>query len=326
MILGDVIAYDAVQHTANYTPGYVAPNSTYVATTVDLPLITYTGFGNIQTVSSINNTGDNVPNSSSVINGKDLIVSLNFEDTETKQELTLTQITYVGQVYASESKIIPADSSVAEGFFGVVEVSNKPNNYVIKIEFQEYWLSATGVLSVSDGTLAQSNAISDWNIQANIDAITAFILSGARITMVPILNAGINNDENVLLESTTLTYDFFAIPVGCDQCTLYGFVTDNCNDIVSGTVTVKTEEPILTQGVTAAFEETVDIRTDVSGFFEMPLIIPNLPGPVAEEDKDFYLYEAVWIDSDGKEWKQFGTLDIPNQTTVLFNDAFIPDE
>ena len=135
---------------------------------------------------------------------------------------------------------------------------------------------------------------------------------------MPILSSGVDGVVSPELVSTTTTYDFFAVPVSCDQCTLYGFVKDNCEDIVSGTVRVWVKKPFSAQGIQNAIEETVEIREsddNSPGYFEIPLVIPD--------EGTLYNYEIKFVDSDGKNWKRKGTLQIPNAATALFNTTIV---
>lgn len=222
------------------------------------------------------------------------------------------------RVYTEESRVVPSETVTVEGISEMLSTSSGTGNirYQMKIDNSFYYFTA-GAVTASDGTYAQSSSLSDW--QTNISILSDFVSNGARVTMVPMFYSGADGSENDLLVDTTITYNFFALPADCNQCTLYGFVKDNCDDVVSGTVRVWVKKPILTQGNVVSFDETVDLRFDVigvEGYFEMPLIIP-------ENSEDVYQYEIKWVDDDDKNWKKKGTLLIPNATSVLFNNAVV---
>jgi len=235
-------------------------------------------------------------------------------------------------IYPSESRIVPSETITAEGIVSFADNSNTPSDsairYQLKIESTFYYLVG-GVVTVSDGTYAQSTSLADWN--ANVDAVTTFIASGAKVTMIPVLQSGVKQTFNPSLVSTTIVYDFFAFPTSCTECTLYGFIKDNCRDVVSGTVRVYTKKPIPTQGNIISIDDTVNIRFDVvgnEGFFEMPLVIPNYSKITSTEAisngrSDTYKYEMKWVDSDGKNWSKKGNLLIPNATSAIFNDVVV---
>ena len=232
------------------------------------------------------------------------------------------EIPRVVALYPSLSKIIPAEDSEAEGFDSVFQSISQLENgsgvgYQMKIGNDFYYLVGPILTLIVNDTSTTTPA--DWTSNASV--VTSFISSGIAITMVPVLNSGPDQIGNLLLASTTLEYDFFAILGDCDVCLLFGFVNDNCNDIASGTVRVFTSKPINTQGTITAFDDTVSIRL-LDGFFEIDLIIPNLPLVSGRQD-DFYRFEAKWIDDDGKSWSVSKKILIPNQATVLYDEDII---
>lgn len=233
-----------------------------------------------------------------------------------------SEVPRVVNVYPLESGIGPTEFSTAEGFLDLSDDQSVSDgalvNYHMKIENTLYFISG-GVLTTSDGSFAESSTVAEW--VANKAVVDAFINTGARITMFPIPSSGEFGAGNFTLVSTSLTYDFFGIPDACIVCTLYGFVNDNCNDITSGTVRVFTTKPIHTQGVTSAFDDIVNIRLP-DGFFEIELIIPNLPVVEGRTD-DTYNIELKWTDAAGKKWQENKKIIIPNQATVLYDENII---
>lgn len=235
-----------------------------------------------------------------------------------------SEIPRVVNIFPLESRVEPAEFSLVEGFFSSVDVKTLVGTsdvkYTMKIENNVYWFNGGVVLS--DGSLAESNTLAE--LTTNAAAITAFVVSGARFTLQPILSSGPLGLYSPLLVSTTLLYDFFAIPVSCTDCVLYGFVKDNCKAITSGTVTVTTKKPILTQGNIITVEEVVTIDPTKDGFFEVELVIPNFKTTtpeLANGSQDVYDVLVEWIDSDGDAKSAKYKVLIPNQTSVLFADA-----
>ena len=113
--------------------------------------------------------------------------------------------------------------------------------------------------------------------------------------------------------------------MSCTDCVLYGFVKDNCKPIQSGTVTVSTKKPILTQGNLITVEEVVNIDPTRDGLFEVELVIPNFKNEsgslVANGNQDVYDVLIEWIDSDGDSQSIKYKVLIPNATSVLLADA-----
>jgi len=319
--LEDFIYFPTVQHTSTYTPGYTLEEARYLASDADLPVINYSGLGVIQSLGVVNHTGANPPTSTDSFDDDEIFITLNFVDGNTQQSITNTEVNFTGQAYPEFSKITPSEFSVAEGFDSVAHSITQTQmgataEYQMLIEGTFYYLVGSTVTPIVDDS--STNTIDEWNDEAA--AVTAFISSGARITMVPVLNPG-NGNGNPLLASTTLTYNFFAFPPTCLVCTLFGTVNDNCNDITEGTVRVFTTKPINTQSSVSAFDDTVDIRVP-DGFFEIELIIPNLPEVEGRED-DTYNIELKWTDEEGKSWQQNKKIIIPNQATVLYDENII---
>lgn len=233
------------------------------------------------------------------------------------------EIPRIAQLYPYESIIEPTDASLAEGFFSLDADVDNPSgssvNYVLKIENQCYWWDGLALVS-SNQSLAESNPRADWNLSPVVDAVTAFIASGARITFLPILVS--DGVVPPVIISTTTSYDFFALPVSCVQCTVYGFITDNCVDITSGTVTFSVSEPVTAQGNVVSFNDEVPVRitggTD-QGFFEYGIIIPDV-GNEFEVD-----VLAEWTDNNGDDWVYRKKIVVPNQISANLVDIIVEE-
>lgn len=253
-----------------------------------------------------------------------------------------SEIPRIVGLYPEDALIAPLESSVAKGFVSLADDATLPTGsdlkYVLRIESGNFWIDGGGSLVVSDGSFAESTKKEDWNLPVNIAQIDAAIASGARITMLPILSSGPIGLETPDLDSHTLTYIFFAVPETCIGCTLYGWVSDNCKNIISGTINVKTTKPILTQGHLESFDETRDIDAS-SGFFDVGLIRPNLkvvatsttPSIPADSD-DLILFTAKWTTNEGlddngdiitKSHKYVAKLRIPDAASVLLQEAVV---
>ncbi len=223
------------------------------------------------------------------------------------------EIPRVVNVYPFESRIVPTETVVAEGFLDLTHSATLEGTasikYTLKIENTEYYLVGA-ILTVSNGTLAQSSTVAEWVAQK--DAVSTFIAAGARIVFIPILASDELGIWKPTLVSTTNRYDFFALPTVCGECILYGFVKDNCSDITSGTVRVFVKKPFLTQGNLTAFDETINIELP-NGFFEVPLIIPD--------NDDLYYILVKFVDAEGKNWTYSKQILIPNSVSALLSNV-----
>lgn len=229
---------------------------------------------------------------------------------------------------AIESLVEPQMVSQAEGYvFSADDLTiNGDSNikYVLKIETEYKWVTG-GNVQTSDGTYAQANTLNEFN--ASIGAINTAIGDGVKLTLVPILYSGPLGLYSPSVTFTTLEFDFHALPISCEVCNLYGFVKDNCEDIISGTARIRTTVPIHTQGQTIAFDETVDLDPLNGGYFEMPLVIPNykslFPTIEANGRSDTYLVQLKWIDVDGKSWSETNEILVTNQAAMNYTDAIV---
>lgn len=59
--INNLIIFDTVQHTSNYTPGYTVPNHTYAASNVTLPEMEYTGAGTLVSLDSFTTSESGSP-------------------------------------------------------------------------------------------------------------------------------------------------------------------------------------------------------------------------------------------------------------------------
>lgn len=314
---------NAVMYISPYTPNYVIPAKIYAASTVIDPLITYDGPGIIKTVDSAINTGTNVPIVSTTFDDNSIQNQFDFDESNDQQIVSNTETIYTGDFYPEYSLIEPTEYSDAQGFENLEESltveGDATVNYICKIGYLYFYLSG-GILITSDKTFSQSNTVNEWLAATAI--VDALINIGVRLTFLPIPSSGTERKNNFKLVSTTLSYDFFPVPSGCSQCTLYGFLRDNCNPVKTARVTISTPKPIYTQGTVQAFEEDAEIELS-NGSFEIPLVIPNLP-VVENRTDDYYLLNATWTDMDDKEWSLVNVkIIIPNEPKALFNEDVI---
>lgn len=247
-----------------------------------------------------------------------------------------SEIPRIVGIYPEEALIVPIETSLAEGFISLSETVDLPNDtlvkYLLRVESNNYWIDGLGDLVVSDGTLLESTSAAEWSLPASVALVDAFIVAGARITLLPILSSGSLGLTTPDLDANTLTYNFFAVPIACIECTLYGWVKDNCHGIIDGTVRVYTKKPILTQGNLVAIDQTVAL-TAPNGFFEMDIVRPNLvtaatsiSSSTASATTDLLKLEANWVDEDGKAWSIKKNILIPDEASVILTKAITDAE
>lgn len=233
-----------------------------------------------------------------------------FED-ETKFSFDSNKVEFVGgvarlKVFLDEAIIIPHEETVAEGFISLSAVPDPlvDCNFVIKIDSDFYYLLA-GVLTISDQTFSQSSTMAE--IEAGKSEISSFISSGKKIYFCPVL---INTDGVTVPEiaSYLLDYDFYAIPDDCNVCNVWGFLKDNCESVLSGTIKFYSQKPFDLDGNIVNINKVVTIRDN--GFFEAEITI----------SEEIIYYEINATDSKGIAWKKSGKILIPDQATAKLTD------
>ena len=100
------------------------------------------------------------------------------------------------------------------------------------------------------------------------------ITDGVEIKMMPIIEH--DGSENPYVKSYTITYDIFVIKPSCNQCTIYGYLGEECIAKGSVELTFKSKKMFAPQDLgstnlttTTSISETVTTRSD--GYFEIVL-------------------------------------------------------
>jgi len=196
-LIDDVVLFNAVQHTSNYTPGYTLPEQEYAETSVTLPTFNYTGIGAIQIFQSVAQTASG--NGKWVLNGRyhnggnwvvsdssyaqanteaeinnnigssqvsnSIIMTLVFPDSETLNSVSNFDLTYTGQYYQSGSTILPNTAIPVTAMSEFVEEITVPANtavkYSIEINAVQYWWNG--------GSWQASSGVAETNDAATIN-------------------------------------------------------------------------------------------------------------------------------------------------------------
>lgn len=272
----DLIIFDTVQHTSDYTPGATIPATIYQTDEVSIPDFSYSGLGTVQSIQSISATevgsitytiegmywngstwtaSDGTraqSNTLSIINaniaaldvsGQSAISMQVFWDaTNTQNSIDNLQITYTGQQYATEGSLLTNNTFVAREITDFQAEESKPANtaitYIININAVDFYYNGSSWVE-SNGTSAQSNDLA--TLQANLDS-----LLGSNSTMK--IKVVLTGDQTVTpeIDSITVTYDFGALePAAPEQSQVYMFF--------------KTPENLPIQGVQVDIEPNRDI-------------------------------------------------------------------
>lgn len=215
----------------------------------------------------------------------------------------INEIPRVIPLYPVCSPIEPIQPITADGLFNLEESGLA--RYTIKIGTNYYYIN-NGVITASDQTKLKSNTVEE--IVAAVNAITAAIVNGAVIKIVPLLCSNDERDSYHPLTSNTITYNFFAFPLGISSCTVYGYVRDNTTGS-KATVKIFSDDNLIIGDSVVLLNEQ-NLSTD-DGYFELEIAIPA-PGVK-------YSYEISGKDKNGKTYTIKGKISIPDQPTALFS-------
>lgn len=305
----DLIIFDNVQETSNYTPGYSLVTNRFAGSTVALPPFSYTGIGTVQevTASVISESGSPryivgglywdgtawVPSdgsyaqavdSATVVANLDQItvtgavnipVSVVFTDSNTQGAVDDIDITVTGQRYSPTGYIEPAQAIEAQSLLSYAETStvnaNTEINIILKVDGQlKYYDGAAWV--DSDGTKAQSNTASEVNTNASSLSLGA----NSSIFIRWLLETSTNTDTPEI-STASISYDFGAVQSSVQICNVHGYLKDIADNPISGaTVTFQLNKPAL-DTYSEASERIISTRsisttTNSNGYFQQDLI------------------------------------------------------
>ena len=178
----DVTMFDAVQHTANYTPSWTNFNETvYITDTITAPTFTYSGLGDVQSFDSFTTTESGSPryilngnywtgsawassddsylqaspasdvntNISALTPADTLIFKVVTDDSNTQMSVSDLTVGYAGQIYpTTDPTVTIIDTTRLEGIEGFAETSTKTGSDEIK-----YTLGRMGPLTIGTAPL-----------------------------------------------------------------------------------------------------------------------------------------------------------------------------
>lgn len=302
--VSDLIIYNAVQHTSNYTPGYTLQETIYAENSVTLPNFVYSGVESLQAFTAFASTETSTPkyilnnkywngsawvtsdgtysqsNISADVNTKiseltvadTLVVKVVFSASSTQQAVSNTIITYTGRAYPTSSPTITPHEEISmeelEGF-SAVEIADSSDSITYNLSKDGVYYYHNGAAwVVANGTAAQSNTAEE--IEANKATFTTERIE-AKVKVF--LNSS-SGSENVEIDSINISYNFAGSDPGAiSKCIVYG----NINDIIGSgdTTTVK----VYLNSVVTTYKNDRTIRNstqtitpDADGYWEVELI------------------------------------------------------
>lgn len=344
--INNLIIFDTVQHTSNYTPGYTVPNYIYAASNVTLPEMEYTEAGTLVSLDSFTTSESGSPRYTIQIgqsgnylywNGSAWAISdgtynqandattfnanratlpvegeiygqfkINFIDSNTQSAVATLTASLTAQIY-------PTSNPTAETTIGMD--NEGLTNFLATIsasgsDLVKFSLSKDSTYYYWDGSAwSVSTSYSQSNIAADIlTNIASFNDSGAN-TKVLLYFHSEDGSTTPSFTSLAITYDFWAGPApSANECIVYGYCYDIKGDPLSD-VSVKVE---IIKNLAIYNDELIimkDLKTvtsDSTGYWDISLL--ETVNLDAQYQFTFELENA----------KKRYIVDVPNQESVNF--------
>lgn len=305
----DLILFNAVQHTAGYTPGYTVPINTYLTSNVDLPNFSYSGLGTVLAVESSviteggspryvvggmywngsawvasNGTYAQANTSATVIanlpsinvtGATSIPVRICFTDTNTQSYVDLIEVIVTGQKYAPTGSIEVITPLTIQEVLLLASTYSTPANtsivFGLKVDaVLKYWNGSAWV--VSDGSAGQLNTLTDIN-----DNVSTLLSQNSAIQLFVRLSST-SNTATPEVTDMTINYTFGALdPDGPDVCLVWGYVKDITGAVVPNakiTFSIETTDETLYAEASDHVISilSISVLTDENGYFETNLI------------------------------------------------------
>lgn len=302
--IDNLIVFDSVQHTANYTPNEtVIPDADFVESGADLPAFSYSGVGNVVAFSGFSATDTNSPRYT--VNGKywngsawvvsdgsyaqanpkatintnigtltaanTAQISVVFTDGNTLQSVGAVTLIYTGQIYPTDNPSISPNSALTMDIFSTFAATISASGgdgikFYLKIgSTPKYWNGTAWV--TSNETYAQSNTAAEINTNASSLDVSA----GVSMYVYALLHS---NDGSTTpeLDSATVEYSYYAPqPTGPALVTVYGYILDEAKEPIEGAVvTANNPTTIFNQGIVMA-QGSITATTNELGYFELEI-------------------------------------------------------
>ncbi len=301
----DVMVFDAVQHTSDYTPGYIVLETRYAEAVVTCPAFTYTDLGTLQQFTAIslgtsagsphfslnnlywNGTGWAVTadtyatasletalnlNITSLTASATLIPKIIFTDTNTQSVVDTLAVEYTGQWYSQTNPSIRPNTTF--GVDGISAFTSSVNaagsdtiTFTMELDGAEmYW---DGAAWANSSGYAQSNTSAD--ISTNITSLTNV---NSNVRPVAYLHSA-DGSSTPTAAVIAITYSFGATtPSEPETCVVNGWVRDSNNQPAAG-ATIKATPDVAGNLETLNFwisKTGISVTSDANGYWELELL------------------------------------------------------
>lgn len=350
-LVRDVIVFDSVQHTANFSAfEYTVPPATYAAASAALPSFSYSGPGALAAVTGFD--ADETGSPRYTLQGKywngsawvtsagtyaeasplatvaaqiaslpaadALSVVAYFDDGNSQGSVDNLLIDYTGQIYPTTDPAIINNSGVGldglDGFGANLIASGSDDvRFLLRLDGTNKWWNGSAWVT-SDGSLAESNAAAE--IEANKDDLD--VADGATLQITALLHSA-DGSTTPSLASATIDYNFFApTPADPDECIVYGHLRDVLGDAVAeGTKLVIVNHAPLIHGAYVIAAGKTSVIPDEDGRIEVSLV-------ETESISEHYEFLIEYLAGTRKVRQSLGRAVIPDQASINLTElAFI---
>lgn len=303
----DFMVFPAVQHTANYTPGYSVLNS-FIESKIDCPAIsiadglsaTAISFADFSSglthyimngmwwngsawVSSdgsyaqsnaavtINTNIASLP----ITEGAPFVISVVFSTGTSQESVTSVTFQYSVNEYFSSGNISPTQVFQVKDVLSFSAVISTPANtalgFIVQIMGVKYWWNGSA-WATSDGSIGQSNDAA--TINSNVGSLPLPMNSALNIFAVMTTT---DTDATPTITSFTIKYDFGELETVPITCNIVGYLRDLSGNLLPN-VAVKFQvfKTVPTQYKEAASNvilgSAVTVTTNSEGYFSVDLI------------------------------------------------------
>lgn len=270
--IDNLITFDSVQHTGNYTPGQAIPPNVYEESIVELPAFSYSGLGSIQSYQSMTTTEANNPRYHINIGGSDLywngsawspsdgsysqsndqatfssnlpslsasgdntpIVKAVFQANQTNQgSVDNLVLNYTGQQYFTTGTLLVNSAFYAADITSFSATEVEPGTDEVKYAFR-----VDGVDKYWNGSAWTNSNLTEAQtndlatVQSNIGTLLA---QNSEVKPVVLLKSNNTVSTTPEIDEITVNYDFGANQPNAPQvCSVYGFLLDAFGNAISG--------------------------------------------------------------------------------------------
>jgi len=303
----DLVIYDKVQHTANYTAGYTLYENLYAEAVITLPTMTYAGDQNIAawedfSITETNNTryifngnywtgaawaassdtwataateADSNTNIPTLTKADTMIVDAVLQgssDIDARSGCDTAVVGYSDAQYSEDNPyIVPTTAIYTEGITAFAATVTQPGadtiTFTLTVDGVETYWS--GAAWVASSGYAQSNTAAD----VNTNIATLDCTDGKTVYVNSYLHSA-DGSTTPNVDLITVTYNFHgAAPGDPGVCTVFGYIDDATGTAQAGVVVTATLTTVgLYNSVTTVTRKVISTTTDALGYWELDLI------------------------------------------------------